>query len=66
MTMTPDIPENQIWWVDLACSDVEQAKNFYGELFDWTSETLEHPDANGYTFFSRDGHRVAGCGPLWR
>ncbi len=47
-------------WVDLASTDLEAAKAFYGGLFDWVFEDYEpDPDA-GYLLATRDGHRVAG------
>lgn len=50
-------------WVDLATSDPEAARSFYGELFGWTAEVDPDPAAGGYSQFHQDGARVAGCGP---
>ncbi|MBW8804149.1 MAG: VOC family protein [Catenulisporales bacterium] len=47
-------------WVDLATSDMEGAKEFYGGLFDWTAETSDVPEAGGYTQFLLDGTPAAG------
>jgi len=59
-TLAPGTPG----WVDLASSDVEAAKQFYGELFGWSPATVESPDAGGYTIFYLDGKQAAGVGPV--
>jgi predicted enzyme related to lactoylglutathione lyase len=51
-------------WVDLASSDVEGAKAFYGGLFGWTVTDSAEPDAGGYCTFKQDGQTVAGVGPI--
>jgi predicted enzyme related to lactoylglutathione lyase len=56
-TSTPGTP----CWVDLTTTDVEDAKRFYGAVFDWT--VREAPAIN-YTFFERDGATVAGLQAL--
>jgi len=48
-------------WVDLATSDLDAAKVFYGSLFSWNAETSEDPAAGGYTMFTLDGAPVAGA-----
>jgi uncharacterized protein len=46
--------------VDLATSDADAAKSFYGGLFGWKSE--DTAGAGGtYTIFRLDGKHVAGC-----
>lgn len=46
-------------WVDLMTSDAAKAREFYAELFGWTSE--EPNEAfGGYFNFSKDGKVVAG------
>lgn len=52
-------------WVDLATSDPAAARAFYGMLMGWEAEVDPRPEAGGYTQFRRDGHAVAGCGPLF-
>ena len=48
-----------ISWADLATTDVDGAKAFYGRLFGWTAEDL--PAAGGtYTMLHLDGDVVAG------
>lgn len=47
-------------WIDLYSSDTERAKDFYGQLFGWT--TLDPgPEYGGYFIFQKDGKTVAGC-----
>jgi len=52
-------------WVDLGTTDPAAARVFYGELMGWTADVDERPEAGGYAQFTRDGHAVAGCGPLF-
>ena len=52
-------------WTDLATSDMEAAKEFYGKLFGWTAETSPEPEAMGYTVFMKGEHAVAGCASTW-
>ncbi len=52
-------------WVDLGTTDPAAARAFYGELFGWTADVDERPEAGGYAQFRRDGHALAGCGPLF-
>lgn len=47
-------------WIDLYSSDVEQAKEFYGQLLGWRAEPPEE-GFGGYFVFSKDGKVVAGC-----
>jgi uncharacterized protein len=49
-------------WNELASSDPEQAKAFYGSVFGWTAET--HGGDMPYTEFSLDGRTIAGMMPL--
>jgi predicted enzyme related to lactoylglutathione lyase len=52
-------------WVDLGTPDIEAATRFYGALFGWAVEatgTVE--ETGGYVFFTVDGRKVAGGGPL--
>ena len=51
-------------WVDLSTSDPAAARSFYGELFGWTAHVDPRPEAGGYAGFARDGHSVAGVGPI--
>jgi uncharacterized protein len=52
-------------WVDLGTPDLDASKRFYAELFGWDVEetgTLE--ETGGYVFFTLNGRKVAGGGPL--
>jgi predicted enzyme related to lactoylglutathione lyase len=50
-------------WVDIG-TDVEQAKQFYEPLFNWTAQDAGPPEeTGGYGFFLKDGKMVAGYGP---
>lgn len=51
-------------WVDLATSDPQGAKAFYGGLFGWEYEDAEVPDGGTYTMCRLAGADVAGIGPL--
>jgi predicted enzyme related to lactoylglutathione lyase len=46
-------------WIDLATSDLQRGKDFYGALFGWTAEDTG-PDYGDYVNFSKDGVLVAG------
>jgi predicted enzyme related to lactoylglutathione lyase len=46
--------------VDLATSDADAAKAFYGELFGWEAEDMAGAGGT-YTIFRLDGKHVAGC-----
>lgn len=49
-------------WIDLASSDPEQAKSFYGEVFGWTA-TDGGEEYGGYVTFTLGGSPVAGMMP---
>jgi uncharacterized protein len=54
-------------WIDLATSDIERAKQFYGSVFGWTFETAG-PEYGGYVNAFSGGHPVAGMmanDPQW-
>ena len=53
-------------WVDLGTPDPDAARSFYGELFGWSAEVDPRPEAGGYAQFRKDGHSVAGVGPLFQ
>jgi predicted enzyme related to lactoylglutathione lyase len=48
-------------WVDLATTDVDSAKRFYGALFGWEAEDMPAGDAGVYTMFRLEGNFVAAC-----
>ena len=52
-------------WVDLATPDLEASKRFYGDLVGWAVEETGTPEeTGGYVFFTLNGRKVAGGGPL--
>jgi predicted enzyme related to lactoylglutathione lyase len=57
-----DYPPGTPSWVDLATTDLEGAKAFYGALFGWEFEDMG-PEAGGYTMCALRGQQVAGLGP---
>jgi uncharacterized protein len=59
-TWTPGAPI----WADLATSDVEGAKAFYGSLFGWEPDPAPNPEARGYVLLRLGGKDVAGVGPV--
>jgi predicted enzyme related to lactoylglutathione lyase len=50
-------------WVDLATTDQEAAKAFYGALFGWEAEDLPVGDGGVYSMQRVDGKSVAAIGP---
>ena len=46
-------------WIDLATSDLDKAKEFYGAVFGWTFEDAG-PEYGGYVTASKGGQPVAG------
>ncbi len=46
-------------WVDLMTSDVDRARDFYGQLLGWTADEPSE-EFGGYFLFSKDGIPVAG------
>ena len=50
-------------WVDLATTDMDAAKDFYGALFGWEFETAPQPEAGGYTMALLDGRAAAALMP---
>ena len=53
-------------WNELASSDIEKSKAFYGRVFGWTSETNQMGPMS-YTEFKVDGRSIAGMmalGPM--
>ncbi|WP_113704265.1 VOC family protein [Nonomuraea lactucae] len=52
-------------WVDLSSTDVDASVRFYGEVFGWSAEMIDDPEAGGYGQFVHDGKKVAGVGPVF-
>jgi predicted enzyme related to lactoylglutathione lyase len=71
----PDMPtsEGVFVWDELATSDVEGAKRFYGEVVGWTTREMEMADGMAYTLFRSGDADRAGCmammpdtpAPMW-
>jgi predicted enzyme related to lactoylglutathione lyase len=49
-------------WIDLATTDLDGAKHFYGAVFGWSFDT-PGPDYGGYVNAAKDGKLVAGLMP---
>ena len=59
--------EGTFAWDELATSDVDGAKKFYGDVFGWTSKDMDMGGGMTYTIFERPGGGeagAAGCMPL--
>jgi len=50
-------------WVDLATTDQQDAKRFYGGLFGWEAQDMPVGDGVVYSMMSCDGHVVAAIAP---
>ena len=53
-------PPGTVCWVELATTDAEAARLFYGPLFGWTGAEIPMPDGSPYTLLQQDGHSSAG------
>jgi hypothetical protein len=60
MTARASAPIGAPCWVDLATSDTDRSRAFYGELFGWSADE-PNPEFGGYFNFAKDGALVAGC-----
>jgi len=47
-------------WFELMTGDVEGAKDFYGKLFGWTTESMDMDDGMTYTVVKVNGNQVGG------
>jgi uncharacterized protein len=56
-------PSGMPSWIDLTTTDLDAAREFYSNLFGWTTRITQEPEAQGYTLFLKDGKQVAGAGP---
>ena len=55
-----NMPENgEFCWNELMTSDASQAKEFYGKLFDWTSEEIPMKNLT-YTIFKKGEKGIGG------
>jgi uncharacterized protein len=48
-------------WVELSTTDVDAAKDFYGQLFGWSADDQEIPDTGGIYSMQQVGGRNAGA-----
>ena len=55
-----DYPAGTFSWVDLATTDPDGAKSFYGALFGWDAEDMAAGGAGTYTRLRLGGDDVAG------
>ena len=47
-------------WIELSCTDLGKAEDFYGRIFGWETERLGEEFGN-YANFSKGGEKIAGC-----
>jgi predicted enzyme related to lactoylglutathione lyase len=64
MTQATDTTVDRPTWVDLATSDAEAARDFYGKVFGWRIEVDPDPQYGGYALAKLDGQDAAGIGPV--
>ena len=74
MTETPAYHQGHFCWVDLATTDPEAAKAFYGTLFGWDALDVPTDMGEPYTMLALDGREAAalyrlspeqGSQPFW-
>lgn len=61
-TVTEFMPDRPVWF-DVATTDPEGARSFYGKLFGWTFD-VGGPEVGGYAMCQMDGRNAAGLGPI--
>lgn len=59
MSKTPSKPLGAFSWNELMTTDVDAAKAFYSELFDWNIQKCDAADMD-YFMATRDGEDIAG------
>jgi uncharacterized protein len=66
MSERTEYAPGEFCWVDLSTTDVNGAKDFYGELLDVEVQSApgDPEETGGYGFFTRGGKMVAGIGPV--
>ena len=57
-------PQGTFSWIDVATTDLDSAKSFYGKIFGWANEDISFEGDVVYTIFQLHGKPVAGCGIL--
>jgi uncharacterized protein len=65
MSERTEYANGEFCWVDLATTDVDGAKAFYGQLLGVEAEAApgDPEETGGYGFFIKDGKMIAGFGP---
>jgi len=51
-------------WNELATTDTDAAKAFYGAVFGWAADDMAGDDGTAYTRWSLDGHGMGGMMPM--
>jgi predicted enzyme related to lactoylglutathione lyase len=66
MSERSEYAPGEFCWVDLSTTDVEAAKDFYGELLGlgYDAAPGDPEETGGYGFFVKDGKMIAGLGPV--
>ena len=64
MQVVKGYPDGVFSWVDLATTDTDGAKAFYGGLFGWTTNDVPTDSGVVYSMCQLYGHDVAGLGPM--
>lgn len=64
MQVVSRYPDGVFSWVDLATTDPESAKVFYGGLFGWSFLDMPTDSGTIYSMAQIEGYNVAGLGPL--
>jgi uncharacterized protein len=66
MSERTEYAPGEFCWVDLATTDVDGAKTFYGELLGVEAEAApgDPEETGGYGFLMRNGKMLAGIGPV--
>ncbi len=47
-------------WFDYHAKDLDKAKGFFGELFNWKTQDIPTPDGGVYTMITLDGQPIGG------
>ena len=68
MSKRSEYAPGEFCWVDLATTDVDGAKEFYGHLLGIDAEAApgDPEETGGYGFFTKDGKMICGFGPTQR
>ncbi len=64
MQVVKEYPDGVFCWVDLATTDTEAAKSFYGGLFGWDFEDVPTDMGTTYTMCTIEGKNVVGLSAL--